>query len=462
MSAPSSPAIPGLTTRRLQQKQLLTSPSKPCKPSKPPVTPTRKQPARAVNSPATPQHLSDLLLSPTSDLGSPLGSPIPEESEWPSLEPAGKSKPRSAPSSQERTKRSRPNLGTLPETDPPAPPNLTPDPSTLTDAANLPSPTPAPADNPTTLDYASHPAYMQDEMYRIEVTCEPGFDRPDQWTYPYVTIAAIVAEAETCGQVNKYGLPNQDAVNQFAFMENRPPYVHATLVMPLSHAAAMHAIMKGEVRTVINDPKVKLSLEDAGIRDWTLRNEAKERQRQAERRQQEAQWLYQHTREITIKHNGYPGVPPLTKNRVEAMLRQHFGHVRAITYKKQHVKGVTVQGVTSLSMLAWVGEPMTPYPPAMLQDEQIPFAKYEYIYSVPVKGACIRCHQQWTACVRQGKWQTCTTHLYFRRQKERLEKETAQPPRGEGSRQTRMSRTTISKADLLNDGPALQRARQRN
>ena len=46
-----------------------------------------------------------------------------------------------------------------------------------------------------------------------------------------------------------------------------------------------------------------------------------------------------HTREIIIKHNGYPGVPPLTKNRIENMLRQHFGHVRAITYKKQHVKG---------------------------------------------------------------------------------------------------------------------------
>jgi hypothetical protein len=120
------------------------------------------------------------------------------------------------------------------------------------------------------LFYTSHPAYQVDKMYRVGIKCCPPLEKAEQWVIPYAIISRKIAEAEELQKENEYGIPNQDAVHHFAFTENRPPFVHVELRMPLKEAAVMQTLMGGAFQTTVSDSRINLHLSDITQRDWGL------------------------------------------------------------------------------------------------------------------------------------------------------------------------------------------------
>ena len=308
------------------------------------------------------------------------------------------------------------------------------------------------------LFYPNHPAYQVDGLFRIGIKCCPPLERAEQWVLPYAVISRKIAVAEEMRQENEYGLPNQDAVNHFAFTETRPPFIHAELRMLLQEAAVMQALMGGAFQATITDPKITLHLSDITQRDWGLKAqaEAKAEQQRIAAEERRAQWA--DARFIIIKHNPYPGVPPMTIDRATSMLAAEFSYTLEVTYRQQHVRGVTVAGLATNQVQAWVGPPLAANTPSMLQDTELGFAKWEFTFAIPDPAACTRCHQVWTPCATKNRWQACQTHLYHQKQRQRqlrlLEGYEA-PTRA--TRSTR-ARPLLTLSDVTTNSAALQRA----
>ena len=197
------------------------------------------------------------------------------------------------------------------------------------------------------------------------------------------------------------------------------------------------------------------------MRNWSITEAAEKKKKQDKEAAQRRIWLWENTRQILIKHNPHTGVPPLTPQRVKAMLKEHFTIVLEPKYRDQNVCGVNVNGVKGISMHVNVGRPLGLQLPEMLQDQEIQFARWEYKFTVvEVADACPRCHQTWTPCARKGKWQACTVHGYFRRQ---IEREGRRPSdkKQPATRAPRTSRSTLSVQDLTTHSPAYRRAMER-
>ena len=299
-------------------------------------------------------------------------------------------------------------------------------------------------------------------MFRIGIECVPPFDRPESWTVPYVTLQCKVAEAEANNLNNQYGTPDPDCVRQVQFNENKPPYRTAEIRLPLDQAATMQLLMGGAHQQEIRDAKTTLILTDVSMQNWRI-TEAAEKKRQQEKEATERRiWLWENTRQILVKHNPHTGVPPLTPQRVKAMLKEHFTIVLEPEYRDQNVCGVSVEGVKGISMYVNVGRPLGPQLPEMLQDQHIAFAKWEYTFTVvEVRDACPRCHQTWTACARKDKWRACNVYKYFGRQNEREGKKKAFARRQTEVTAPRTSRSTLSVQDLTSNSPAYKRAMER-
>ena len=84
-------------------------------------------------------------------------------------------------------------------------------------------------------------------------------------------------------------------------------------------------------------------------------------------------------------------------DRATSMLLADFAYVLEATYRQQHVRGVTVAGLATNQVQAWVGPPLATSLPAMLQDPELGFAKWEYTFASLDPAACTRCNQEQVA-----------------------------------------------------------------
>ena len=435
-----------------------------------PTTPTSPQPPQLQRSPRislpilSPQpslldesqvSFLQMLSSPASGLDSPVSNV------WPSSE-----KPRRSPrlAEMEMAKQG------LQSTPPPPPPDLYSEreehspPATGNRTSEMPAPpepdpnTGSTATEADTQYYAIHPAYT--EVLRLRVTVEPARDKPEDWHIPYAIISHLIEVAVMEGR-NQYGLPDADSISNFAFSETHPPYSTVDLVLPRSDAATMQAIMGGAHEILISDRKATVKISDASQIDYMLRQKAMEKERAAAAKAEERRWRLDNTRKVIVKPNHHPGIPPLTLDRAAELLAQHFSHVSGAAFLPQQIRGVTVQGVYTNHVFAWVGAPWGGLSvPQMLTDSHCSYAKWEYYFAVASKNACKRCHQSWTPCATEGKWWLCAPHCYFARQKQRHEQGPHKRPRPAAT--ARRSRRSLTKEDICNNTKALSTAMQRS